>query len=121
MPGSIIERAIWAIVTVLLLIAAVNLATARRTEPQLGLWDADLSGRYQMPPQIALDAERIGELFRDKPLVLVPSQGESQSCRELFKYYGLDASRLERASRAGNPQGPCVPKEPITIRLDSDR
>jgi len=115
------ERVVWCIAAVLLVIAAANLMASRRSEPQLGLWDADLAGRYQMPPQVALDQKLVNELFRDKPLVLVPSPGEAQACRELFKYYGLDAARLERASRAGNPQGPCGAGQPISIPLDSDR
>ncbi len=115
------QRAVWCIAAVLLIIAAVNLMASRRSEPQLGLWDADLAGRYQMPLQVALDQKLVSELIRDKPLVLVPSPGEAQACRDLFKYYGLDAARLERASRAGNPQGPCMAGQPISIPLDGDR
>jgi hypothetical protein len=108
-------------VAVLLAIATASLLTSRRAEPQLGLWDADLAGQYQMPSQVTLDPALIDEVFRDKPLVLVPRPGEAQACRELFKYYGLDAMRLERSSRAGNPQGPCGAGQPISIPLDSDR
>ena len=115
------ERVLWGIVAVLLVIATLSLLASRRSEPQLGLWDADLAGRYQMPSQVALDQALIDEVFRDKPLVLVPSPGEAQACRELFKYYGLEAARLERAGRAGNPQGPCAAGQPISIPLDSDR
>lgn len=122
--NSILARATWCIVAVLLVIAMANLVVLRRSEPLLGLWDAGFNSRYQMPPQVALDQARIAELFRDKPLVLVPEPGAAQgakSCRELFKYYGLDASRLERSSRAGNPQSPCAPGQVISIPLDSDR
>jgi HAMP domain-containing protein len=119
-----IARAAWWIVAVVLVIAAVNLVVLRRAEPLLGLWDADYAGRYQMPAPVVLDEQLAAELFRDKPLVLVPGTSDtptSNSCRELFRYYGLDASRLETASRAGNPQSPCAPGQSITIPLDSDR
>src|SRR5262245_9569733 len=109
--SDVIARAAWCIAAVLLVIAAVNLVVLRRAEPLLGLWDADAAGRYQMPAQVALDERVAAELFRDKPLVLVPGGNDAQagsSCRELFRYYGLDASRLETASRAGNPQSPCA-------------
>jgi HAMP domain-containing protein len=121
---NVIARALWCIVAVALVIAVVNVVVLRRSEPLLGLWDADYAGRYRMPPQLALDERLVGELLRDKPLVLVPGANEAQatqSCRELFRYYGLDASRLETASRAGNPQSPCVAGQVITIPLDSDR
>lgn len=122
--NDLIARAAWCIAAVLLVIAAVNLVVQRRSEPLLGLWDADFAGRYQMPPQVALDEQLAAELFRDKPLVLVPGANDARigsSCRELFKYYGLDASRLETASRAGNPQSPCVAGQVISIPLDGDR
>jgi hypothetical protein len=122
MHGSTaIERVVWGIVAVLLAIAAVNLQSARRAEPQLGVWDADLAGRFQMPAPIALDPDLASELLRDKPLVLVPGAGEATACRELFKYYGLEADRLERATRSGNPQGPCGVGQAISIPLDNDR
>lgn len=119
-----LARAAWCIVAVVLLIAAVNLVVMRRAEPLLGLWDADYAGRYQMPAAVPLDEQMAAELFRDKPLILVPGSGDTparNSCRELFRYYGLDASRLETASRAGNPQSPCAPGQAISIPLDSDR
>src|SRR5437868_13992180 len=109
--NDLVARAAWCITAVLLVIAIVNLVLMRRSDPLLGLWDAGSTGRYTMPAQVALDEQLAAELFRDKPLVLVPSSGDASvgnSCRELFKYYGLDASRLETASRAGNPQSPCV-------------
>jgi HAMP domain-containing protein len=122
--GAVIARAAWCIVTVLLVIAIVNLVVGRRTEPLLGLWDADDAGRYRMPAPVALDEQLARELLRDKPLVLVPGATDtpaSNSCRELFRYYGLDAARLETASRAGNPQSGCMPGQVITIPLDNDR
>ena len=119
--SSALQRVVWSIVAVLLVIAVTNLLAARSFEPQLGLWDADLTARYQMPAQIELDPNLANELLRDKPLVLVPAAGEATACRELFKYYGLEAARLERAARAGNPQGPCEAGEPIAIPLDNDR
>jgi hypothetical protein len=122
--GDVIARAAWCIVAVLLVIAIVNVVVLRRSEPLLGLWDADYAGRYQMPAPVALDERLASELFRDKPLVLVPGATDtpaSNSCRELFRYYGLDAARLETASRAGNPQSPCAPGQVITIPLDGDR
>ena len=122
--SEVIARAAWRIGIVLLMLAAVNFVLRSRAEPLLGLWDADYAGRSRMPAQVALDEQLAGELFRDKPLVLVPGSNDARagsSCRELFKYYGLDASRLENASRAGNPQSPCAAGQVITIPLDGDR
>ena len=122
--SSTLARAAWGIVALLLVIAATNLYATRQVEPQLGLWDADLATRFTMPAPIALDPQRSRELYRDKPLLLIPSSADAPAdkpCRDLFRYYGLDASRLERAGRAGNPQGPCVAGQPIYIPLDGDR
>jgi hypothetical protein len=121
--NNAVARAAWCIAAVLLVIAVANFVVLRRSEPLLGLWDADVVGRYQMPQQVALDEQLASELFREQPLQLIPGPNDAaagSSCRELFKYYGLDASRLATATRSGNPQSPCVAGQVISIPLDSD-